>query len=122
MPNELTDKVLLGCCGAYCKTCPAFTTGFCKGCKIGYADKSRDIGKARCKMKTCCLTKNYISCADCPAFESCATIQSFFQKNGYKYRRYQKALMYIRVNGYPQFFAIANSWKKQYGKYEYKLK
>jgi len=113
----MKDNVLLGCCGAYCKTCTAFTVNFCKGCKVGYADKSRDILKAKCKIKICCIMKGYISCADCDIFESCKIIHSLFSKNGYKYKKYEEAIMYIRNNGYDKFFVIANSWKMQYGKY-----
>ena len=114
---NMKDEVLLGCCGAYCKTCKAFTGNFCKGCKIGYADKSRDFSKAKCKMKVCCMSKGYISCADCGALDSCALMQTFFVKNGYKYKKYKQAIMHIRENGYKKFFSIANSWKMQYGKY-----
>lgn len=46
----------IGCCGAYCGTCREFEKT-CKGCKPGYLDGSRDLNRARCKMKKCCLTK-----------------------------------------------------------------
>jgi hypothetical protein len=113
----MKDEILLGCCGAYCKTCKAFTENFCKGCKIGYGDKSRDLSKAKCKMKICCLKKGFISCADCKDLEICSTMRSFFSKNGYKYGKYKQAIYYIREYGYKKFFTIANSWKMQYGKY-----
>ena len=43
-----------GCCGAYCGTCREYRNT-CKGCKTGYLDGSRDLSRARCKMKKCCL-------------------------------------------------------------------
>ncbi len=115
--GHMKDEVLLGCCGAYCKTCGAFTGHYCKGCKTGYGDKSRDLSKAKCTMKVCCLTKGYMSCADCKTLDACDTMQSFFSKKSYKYGKYKEAIYYIREHGYAHFFAIANSWKMQYGKY-----
>ena len=113
----MKDEIFLGCCGAYCKTCRAFTENYCKGCKIGYGDNSRDLAKAKCKMKVCCLKKGFISCADCMELDTCEVMRSFFSKKGYKYRKYKEAIYYIRENGYKNFFAIANSWKMQFGKY-----
>jgi hypothetical protein len=94
-----------------------FTEKLCKGCKIGYAEKSRDISRAKCGMKVCCLTNGFVSCADCGELESCKIIQSFFSKNGYKYGKYEEAILFIRKNGYKRFFSIANSWKMQYGRF-----
>jgi hypothetical protein len=113
----MDDKELLGCCGAYCKTCMVFNNSFCKGCKVGYSDNTRDLAKAKCKMKVCCINKQYVSCADCKDYESCEIINSFYNKNGYKYKKYKEAIDFIRSNGYKEFFSIANKWKMQYGKY-----
>ncbi|MEJ2543011.1 MAG: hypothetical protein P8Y99_02995, partial [Calditrichaceae bacterium] len=62
--------------------------------------------------------KGYNSCADCSEYDACDIIQEFFAKNGYKYKKYKKALDYIRANGYEKFISIADGWKMQYGKYE----
>jgi hypothetical protein len=113
----MDDKTLLGCCGSYCKTCKVFKDALCKGCKIGYSDNSRDLSKVKCKMKKCCISNGYISCADCKKFETCEIINTFYNKNGYKYKKYNEALSFIRNNGYAEFFSIANKWKMQYGKY-----
>ena len=75
-----TEKV--GCCGASCKTCREFEKT-CKGCKPGYLDGSRDLSRAKCRMKKCCLTKGHITCADCEEYEYCETIQSFINHPGY---------------------------------------
>ena len=109
-----TEKI--GCCGAYCKTFREFEKT-CKGCKQGYLDGSRDLSRAKCRMKKCCLTKGYIICADCEEYDRCEIIQSFFNHPGYKYGKYKQALEYIRVHGYSAFLKAAEYWKNAYGKY-----
>jgi hypothetical protein len=108
----------IGCCGAYCKTCRIYPENICKGCKIGYKNKDRDIEKAKCKMKVCCIKKELLSCADCKQYESCEILQGFYKKNGYKYKKYKEALEFIRKNGYKKFIKIADTWTMQYGKYK----
>ena len=108
----------IGCCGAYCGTCKVIRENQCLGCKLGYADGSRDLEKARCKIKVCCMNKGYNSCADCREVDACEILQSFFHKNGYKYRKYKEAIDFIRANGYEAFLRIADRWALQYGKYK----
>jgi hypothetical protein len=84
---------------------------------LGYDNGERDISKAKCKIKVCCLQRKLNSCADCKKYYSCPTIQSFYAKNGYKYKKYQEATEFIRINGYNKFIIIADNWKMQYGKY-----
>ncbi len=108
----------LGCCGAYCATCKVFAAGACKGCKLGYETGERDIKKAKCPYKVCCITKGLACCADCADYDTCETIQSFHNHAGYKYGKYKQAVAYIRQHGYEKFFAIANTWTNAYGKYE----
>ena len=107
----------IGCCGAYCKTCPEYRNGRCGGCKIGYTDGGIDIRKARCKMKVCCIEKKLNSCADCGSYPTCAIIQGFYSKKSYKYKKYEEATLFIRENGYCDFLKVADRWKNQYGKY-----
>ncbi len=107
----------IGCCGAYCKTCKEFRNDRCRGCKIGYTDGKRDIKKAKCKMKVCCIGKGFNSCADCEIYNTCEIIQGFYRKKSYKYRKYEEATLFIREKGYTKFLAIADGWKNQYGKY-----
>lgn len=104
----------IGCCGAYCKTCMEYPMR-CKGCKNGYEAGERDLKKAKCKMKVCCLTRGYACCADCPELQTCQTIQAFFQK-GYKYQKYQQTVAFIVEQGYPAFCKAAERWKRAYGK------
>lgn len=109
-----TEKI--GCCGAYCKTCREFQKT-CRGCKLGYLDGSRDLSRAKCKMKKCCLTKGHVTCGDCEEYERCETIQSFLHHPGYKYGKYKQALEYIRAHGHAAFLKAAEHWKSAYGKY-----
>ncbi len=105
----------IGCCGAYCKTCRVLIEKLCRGCKIGYRSGGRDISKAKCKMKVCCIKKGQNSCADCTEYSVCTIIQGFHNKNGYKYGKYRQAIEFIRNNGYGQFIEIADKWKNAYG-------
>lgn len=115
--NPAPRIALIGCCGAYCGTCPALTDGTCKGCKLGYDDDgTRDIRAARCAMKRCCLMEKKLdTCADCPDYDWCRIIQGFFAKKGYKYRKYRESLDYIIRYGYPAFLEAARLWKRAYG-------
>jgi hypothetical protein len=107
----------IGCCGAYCGSCRARTEQACKGCKLGYDEGERDIAKARCRIKVCCIGKGCHSCADCPDLSKCELINVFFGKKGYKYRKYREALEFIRNHGDTDFVEIADTWKNAYGKY-----
>ena len=110
----------IGCCGAYCRTCIAGTLGdhTCKGCRMGYDDGRRDIGKARCAMKVCCIKKLgwEHTCADCDLADSCSTLQGFYSKKAYKYGRYRKSMEFIRSHGYDAYLDAAVDWKQAYGK------
>jgi len=108
----------IACCGAYCKTCRIFTTkGTCRGCKLGYENSSRDINKAKCKIKLCCFRdKELETCADCSEYPSCKIIHSFHDKSGTKYKKYKQSIEFIRENGYDRFLELAENWKGPYGK------
>jgi hypothetical protein len=108
----------IGCCGAYCKTCPEYRNTRCRGCKIGYKDGERDIKKARCKMKVCCIQKGLDTCADCESYPTCTIIQDFYSKKSYKYKKCEEATQFIRAKGYCDFLKVADGWKNQYGKYK----
>lgn len=107
----------IGCCGAYCKPCPAYKDGSCRGCKLGYETGDRDINKAKCKMKVCCFKeRKFETCADCPDYSSCRIIQGFYNKKGYKYKKYKQSIEFIRKNGYENFLKKADIWIGPYGK------
>ena len=76
----------IGCCGAYCKTCRASSTGSaCRGCKLGYDDGERDISKAKCKIRLCCFKDRRLeTCADCTDYPVCEIIHTFQDKSGTK--------------------------------------
>ena len=106
----------IGCCGAYCGTCREYRNT-CNGCKTGYLDGSRDLSRARCKMKKCCLSRGGVTCGDCGEYESWEIIQSFLNHPGYKYGKYHQALEYIRAHGHAAFLNAAKHWTSAYGKY-----
>ncbi len=108
----------LGCCGAYCAACKVFAAGPCKGCKLGYDTLERDITKAKCSYKVCCIKKGLGSCAECGDYDTCESIQSFHNRSGYKYGKYKQAVAFIREHGYDKFFDIADTWTNAYGKYK----
>ncbi len=108
----------VGCCGAYCGTCPVKKEHQCKGCKLGYDNGERDINKAKCKIKVCCIKKGFNSCADCSELFTCSIVNDFYNKNGYKYRKYKEAVNFIRSNGYNDFIEIADNWTSVFGKYK----
>ena len=108
----------IGCCGAYCKTCRTSSTGSkCRGCKLGYETRERDINKSRCKIKICCFRgRHFETCADCYDYSRCKIIHGLYEKSGYKYGKYRQSLEFIRENGYEKFINIADTWKGPYGK------
>ena len=106
----------IGCCGAYCRTCRAYGNP-CKGCKAGYDTGERDIEKARCQIKVCCVTRKHSTCAGCADFGDCPTLGGFYAKSGYKYGKYRQALEYIRTKGYVAFLTVAVKWTGAYGRY-----
>ena len=114
MEQEKDAIALVGCCGAYCKTCKEYTQNRCKGCKIGYDSGNRDIQKAKCAMKICCIRSGLASCADCETYNTCAILASFYAHASYKYKKYKQATQYIRINGYEPFLRLASRWSGAY--------
>lgn len=110
-------KIELGCCTAYCKTCRAFRDGSCKGCRLGYKDGKRDIRRAKCKIKVCCMTKeNLETCADCRKFASCEVVQDWYEKASGAHKRYRKSAEFIIKHGYDAFITQADQWRDAGGK------
>lgn len=110
------DIRLIGCCGAYCRTCRSLILGSCRGCKLGYEEGKRDIARARCRMKVCCFgTRKLETCAECPEYATCETLAGFHGKNGHQYRKYRDSLDFIRAHGHPEFVRRAKGWKRAYG-------
>lgn len=113
-----SDEVrLIGCCGAYCKTCRSFILGSCKGCKIGYEDGKRNITRARCKIKVCCFgVKKQETCAECAECDGCRVLERFYSRNGGAYERYRTLREFIQANGYSEYVKRAKDWKNSHGR------
>lgn len=58
MKEIVNDKNLVAYCGLYCGACDKFRRDKCKGCH-------ENNKAAWCKIRTCCIQNNYLSCADC---------------------------------------------------------
>jgi len=108
----------IGCCGAYCKTCIKQqiekypNKKSCLGCKLGYENDTRNIDRAKCKIKICCFKEKQLNtCADCSNYP-CNILEKFFSKGRVKY---QKQLDYIRDKGYKKFLKNANQWNGSSG-------
>jgi hypothetical protein len=118
LPDDSEPKTLLiGCCGAYCGTCRVLREGACRGCRTGYGTGGRDIRKAKCPMKVCCITTMGDSgiCAGCPEYVECGTLRAFHEKKGYKYTKYRQASDFIRTYGVRSFLEHAERWTNAYG-------
>ena len=70
------------------------------------------------KMKVCCISKNYSHVLIAVNILICSVLNDFYNKNGYKYKKYKQAIDYIRTYGYDAFLEVADKWKNAYGKYE----
>jgi hypothetical protein len=58
MKPIVSDVALVAHCGLYCGACRAYLKGRCPGCHGNQ--------KATwCKVRTCCMTSGYATCADC---------------------------------------------------------
>jgi hypothetical protein len=84
---------------------------------LGYEDGRRDIKRAKCKIKVCCMVnKKLATCADCDKFPSCRILREWYKKAGGKYKRYKESAEFIRKHGYDRFVKIADRWKDSRGK------
>jgi hypothetical protein len=122
--SECKDMTIseIGCCGAYCKTCIEQqqkkypNERGCRGCKLGYESDSRDLSRAKCKIKVCCLReKHLVSCADCLSYP-CGILEEFWSKKGWKYQQCMRQLEFIRQSGYEEFLKRADGWRGPRGK------
>jgi len=61
MRDVTTNPALVAYCGLYCGACRRFLRKRCPGCK--------ENQKATwCKVRSCCISNQYASCADCQQF------------------------------------------------------
>ena len=70
----IADKNKIAACGLYCGACRKFMSGRCPGCK--------DNEKASwCKIRQCCNTKGYNTCAECERdIIKCTTYSNLLSK------------------------------------------
>lgn len=76
MREIVVNKNLIAFCGLYCGACKKYLSGKCLGCNKN--DKA-----SWCKVRTCCLENNYLSCADCEKMsktEDCVKLNNFISK------------------------------------------
>ena len=60
MKDIVSEPHLVTYCGLYCGACKAYLRDKCPGC--------HDNQKATwCKVRSCCISNHYSSCADCAA-------------------------------------------------------
>ena len=64
---------LVAYCGLNCGGCGSYKRGRCKGCLAGG-------GFSSCKVRQCCLERNYRTCAGCPEYLECRKLNSFIAK------------------------------------------
>ncbi len=68
-------------------------------------------------MKVCCFKEKKLeTCGDCSDYKQCKIIHDFYNKNGYKYKKYRQSLEFIQNKGYDEFLRLAERWKGAYGK------
>ena len=68
-------------------------------------------------MKVCCFKEKKLeTCGGCPDYSQCGTIQGFYRKNGFKYKKYRQSIEFIQEKGYNEFIRLADEWNGAYGK------
>ncbi|HTY09347.1 MAG TPA: DUF3795 domain-containing protein [Candidatus Edwardsbacteria bacterium] len=75
--KEITaDQSQVAYCGLYCGACGSYLKGKCPGC-------AKNEKASWCKVRTCCITNKYGSCADCtlvPDMMDCGKFNNFISK------------------------------------------
>ncbi|HEY4761908.1 MAG TPA: DUF3795 domain-containing protein [Thermoguttaceae bacterium] len=70
MKEIVADAKFVVYCGLYCGACSAYLRGRCPGC--------RENHKATwCKVRACCQSNQYASCADCKEFRNPTNCRKF---------------------------------------------
>lgn len=62
MKEIVADTSLVARCGLYCGACKRYLKGGCPGC-------TDNVKASWCKVRTCCIEREYASCADCVDFD-----------------------------------------------------
>jgi hypothetical protein len=113
--TEKSETNLISYCGFYCGSCPKFLKKECMGCKGETPDCA--IGYKACKVRPCCITMKYYSCADCTKFDSvrdCGIYNPFLIRIGQFVTgtNRRKGIEFIKEFGECNFteFMIEKSW------------
>ena len=76
MKEIVSNPELVAYCGLYCGACKAYLKESCRGCH-------ENRRATWCKVRSCCLSNQYASCADCQDFEdpsACKKFNNLFSK------------------------------------------
>ena len=74
MENLTADKNNIAACGLYCGACRKFLSGKCPGCE-------KNEKASWCKIRQCCISKGYHTCAECKRdVRECKTYSNFLSK------------------------------------------
>jgi hypothetical protein len=101
MKEIVSNPDLVAYCGLYCGACKRYLKDNCPGC--------HENEKAQwCKLRSCCMSENYASCADCTQFvdpNDCAKFNNFISKIfGLLFRSDRGAcIAKIREMGIPEY-------------------
>jgi len=88
-------------CGLYCGSCRSYRKGKCRGCHD-------NVKASWCKIRTCCMERDYANCADCTDFENvrdCRKLNNIIGKLFalvFKTNR-PGSIEFIRESGYDSF-------------------
>lgn len=70
MKEIIADPNLVAYCGLYCGACGKYLRDKCPGCK-----KNEKAGW--CQVRVCCISSNYLSCADCKTVKDVSDCKKF---------------------------------------------
>ena len=76
MKQPINDSKLVAFCGLYCGSCKKYLADKCPGC-------ANNIKATWCKLRTCCMSKNIKSCAECSEYgdiNECKKFNNVFSK------------------------------------------
>ncbi len=101
MKSIKVDAGNVAYCGLYCGACKKFLNGKCPGCQ-------QNEKASWCKVRTCCMENNYLSCSDCKEYSNpndCKYFHNFMSRLfGFVFRSDRRACVeYIKKHGYEQF-------------------
>ena len=110
MKEIAKDTNLIAYCGLYCGACSKYLKEKCTGCH-------KNEKASWCKLRACCIEKNYESCADCKEFDDvndCKKFNNFMAKIfAFFYRSDRKACIeLIKNEGYLAYAIKMTAEKK----------